>query len=149
MENTKSCRVSTPDPYRDQAFFLHAYLYTQVWGDLHHLLASRCINILWPFSDKGLSTRKLIFPKSVVLSKVWCHSQKALNKVTFLQGKGVVGYNKEGINSKFNVVNIKVTTYISTILINAPPGTQQKIWKLGSKHWLKNETLNLFYSNDF
>ena len=59
-------------------------LYTQVLGDLHHLLARRPISILSPFSDKGPSTRKLIFPKSVVFSKVWCRSQKALNKVTFL-----------------------------------------------------------------
>ena len=51
------------------------------------------------FSDKGLSTRKLIFSKSV-FSKVWRHSQKVLNKVTFLWGKGAVGYNKEFINSK-------------------------------------------------
>ena len=46
------------------------------------------------FSDKGLSTRKLIFSKSVY-SKVRCHSQKVLNKVTFLCSKGAVGYNKE------------------------------------------------------
>ena len=70
MENTKSCRDSSPDPYRDEAFSLHTYLYTQVLGDLHHLLARRPISILWSFSDKGLSTRKLIFLKSVFLSKV-------------------------------------------------------------------------------
>ena len=45
-----------------QAFFLHTHLYTQVLGDLHHLLAKRPISISWPFSDKGPSTRKLIFP---------------------------------------------------------------------------------------
>ena len=33
------------------------------------------------FSDKGLSTRRLI---CVDLPKVWCHSQKALNKVNIL-----------------------------------------------------------------
>ena len=75
--------------------FLHTCLYTQVLGDLHHLLARRPISILWPFSDKGPSTRKLICPKSVVLSKVWCHSQKALNKVTFLHSKDTTIYNKE------------------------------------------------------
>ena len=56
--------------------------------------------ILWPegqltfyglFSDKGLSTRRLIY---VVLPKVWCHSQKALNKVTFLHIKDTTIYNK-------------------------------------------------------
>ena len=46
IENNGRCRISSPDPYRDQAFFLHAYLYTQVLGDLHHLLARRPANIL-------------------------------------------------------------------------------------------------------
>ena len=66
-----------------------------VLGDLHHLLAREPINILRPFSDKGLSTRKLICFKSVVLTKVWCHSQKALNKVTFLHSKDATIYNNE------------------------------------------------------
>ena len=95
MDNTKLCSVSSPDSHRDQAFSLHTYLYTQVLGDLPHLLARRPISILWPFSDKGPSTRKLICPKSVVLTKVWCHSQKALNKVTFLHSKDTTIYNKE------------------------------------------------------
>ena len=55
-------------------------------GDLYHLLARRPINILPPFSDKG---------NSVVLPKVWCHSQKALNKVTFLHSKDTTIYNTE------------------------------------------------------
>ena len=95
MDNTKFCSVSSPDSYRDQAFSLHTWLYTQVLGDLHHLLARRPISILWPFSDKGLSARKLICLKSVVLTKVWCHSQKALIKVTFLHSKDTTIHNKE------------------------------------------------------
>ena len=86
MDNTKLCSISSPDSYRDQAFSLPTYLSTQVLGDLHHLLARRPINILQPFSDKG---------NSVVLPKVWCHSQKALNKVTFLHSKDTTIYNKE------------------------------------------------------
>ena len=45
MEDAESCRVSSPEPYRDQAFFLHTYLYIQVLGDLHHL-ARKPVNIL-------------------------------------------------------------------------------------------------------
>ena len=86
MDNIKLCSVSSPDSYRDQAFSLHTQLYTQVLGDLHHLLARGPINILQPFSDKD---------NNVVLFKVWCHSQKALNKVTFLQSKDTTIYNKE------------------------------------------------------
>ena len=66
-------------------------VYTNL-GDLHHLLARRPVNILRPFSDKDLSTRRLT---CVVLPKVWCHSQKALNKVTFLHSKDTTIYNNE------------------------------------------------------
>ena len=95
MDNTKLCSVSSPDSYRDQAFSLHTQLYTQVLGDLRHLLARRPVNILRPFSDKGLSTRELTCLNRVVLPKVWCHSQKALNKLTFLHSKDTTIYNKE------------------------------------------------------
>ena len=40
------------------------------------------------FSDKGLSTRRLI---CVDLPKVWCHPQKTLNRVTFLHSKDTRG----------------------------------------------------------
>ena len=46
-------------------------------GDLHHLLARR------PFSLK------------VIILKSGASLQKALDKVAFLQSKGVVGYNKK------------------------------------------------------
>ena len=46
-------------------------------GDLHHLLAWR------PFSLK------------VIILKSGASLQKALDKVAFLQSKGVVGYNKK------------------------------------------------------
>ena len=85
--------------HQDQAFSLHTWSYTQVLGDLHHLLAKRPINILRPFSDKGLSTRELT---CVVLPKVWCHSQKALNKVTFLHSKDTTIYNNERSTVIFN-----------------------------------------------
>ena len=94
-DNTKLCSNSSSDSYWDQAFSLHTQLYTQVLGDLHHLLARRPINILWPFSYKGLSTRKPSCLNSVLLPKFWCHSQKALNKVTFLHSKDTTIYNKE------------------------------------------------------
>ena len=86
MGNTKLCSVSSLDSYQDQAFSLHTQLYIQVLGDLHNLPARRPINLLQPFSDKG---------NSVVLPKVWCHSQKALNKVTFLHSKDTIFYNKK------------------------------------------------------
>ena len=75
--------------------FCKSFHIQRVSGDLHYLLARRPINILRPFSDKGRSTRKLIYLNSVVLPKVWCHSQKALNKVTFLHSKDATVYNKE------------------------------------------------------
>ena len=51
--------------------FCKSFRIQRVSGDLHYLLARRPINILQPFSDKGLSTREHIclnsvcsFPKS-------------------------------------------------------------------------------------
>ena len=69
------------DPYRSQAFFLQTY--HMALGDLHHLLARRPVNIFFFFSDKGLSTIKLIFSKSNYF-KVWRHPLKVLDKVAFL-----------------------------------------------------------------
>ena len=82
MEDTKSCRGSGPDP------FCTSFCIQKISGDLHHLLARGPINILRPFSDKDWSTRRLICG---VLPKVWCRSQKALNKVTFLHSKDTRG----------------------------------------------------------
>ena len=48
-----------------------------------------------PFLIRVCQPENLICLKSVVLSKVWCHSQKALNKVTFLHNKDTTIYNKE------------------------------------------------------
>ena len=53
-------------------------------GDLHHLLAQRPVNIL----------RNLFFSIGDY-SKVRHHPPKALDKLAFLQSKGVVGYNKK------------------------------------------------------
>ena len=66
--------------------FCKSFHIQRILGDLHYLLARRPINILQPFSDKG---------NSVVLPKVWCHSQKALNKVIFLHSKDTTIYNKK------------------------------------------------------
>ena len=68
---------------------LHTQLYTQVLGDLHHLLVKKGqLTFYSLFSDKGLLTRRLT---CVDLPKVWCPSQKALNKVTFLHSKDTRG----------------------------------------------------------
>ena len=83
--------------------FCKSFHIQRVSGDLHYLLARRPINILQPFSDKS---------NSVVLPKVWCHSQKALNKVTFLHSKDATVYNKErGVQrllTKRKLINSKV-----------------------------------------
>ena len=119
MDNIKLCSVSSPDSYQNQAFSLHTQLYTQVLGDLHHLLARGPITILRPFSDKGLSTRRLV---CLVLPKVWCHSHKALNKVNSYIAKAqqfttskrsTVIYNKEKqLTQKSSVANIKTTIFL-------------------------------------
>ena len=63
---------------KTRLFSLHTQLYTQVLGDLYHLLAKKGqLTFYRLFSDKGLLTGRLI---CVDLPKVWCHSQKALKK---------------------------------------------------------------------
>ena len=99
---------------KTRLFSLHNKLSTQVLGDLHHLLVKGPINILWPFSDKGLSTIRLV---CVDLPKVWCHPQKTLNKVTFLHSKdtrGVQWYitKEKQLTQKSSVANIKTTIYL-------------------------------------
>ena len=90
------------------------------------------INIL-QFSDKGMSTRRLV---CVDLLKVWCHSQKTLNKLhsyiakiqQFITSKrSMVIYNKRKvINSKSLVMLTSKLLYtffhIPITLINILPG---------------------------
>ena len=56
-------------------------------GDLHHLLARRPVNILRHFLQKTYFSLKVVGQEPP--------SKKALDKVAFLQSKGVVGYNKK------------------------------------------------------
>ena len=68
MEDAKSCRVSSPDPYQDQAFFLHTFAFTKVLGDLHHLLPGGLITydflLIKVNQPKNLFSLKMIFLKS-------------------------------------------------------------------------------------
>ena len=55
----------------------------KVSGSLHYLMAKRPVNIFMAlFLDDCLSTRKLLFPRSVF--SLLCITLKVLNKVTFL-----------------------------------------------------------------
>ena len=46
---------------------------------------------------------------------------------------------------RFNVINIKVNTYFSHILvISISVYEGQGIWRLSSKYWLNNETLHWY-----
>ena len=104
MGNTKLCSVSSPDSYQNQAI-LSAYLI--VYTSLRWFTSSSGqkgqLTFYSLFSDKGLSTRTLI---CVDLPKVWCHSQKALNKVTFLHSKDTRGVH--WYITKRKVINSKV-----------------------------------------
>ena len=63
VKDVELCRVSSTihlfNPYRNQDVFCIPF---HLQASFHYLLAWRPINILWPFSDKGWSTRKLVFP---------------------------------------------------------------------------------------
>ena len=67
----------------NKAFFCIPSRIQVVSGGLHYLLAKRPVNIFMAlFLDNCLSTRKLLFPRSVF--SLLCITLKVLNKVTFL-----------------------------------------------------------------
>ena len=70
----------------NQAFFLQTIICKSL-GDLHRLLARRPVNILRPFLQKTYFSLKVVGQEPP--------SKKALDKVAFLQSKGVVGYNQK------------------------------------------------------
>ena len=83
MEDTESCRGSSPDP------FCISFCIQKVSGDLHYLLAKRLVNTFWLSS---LMNVNLISPEVFFFNLH--HPQST--KVTSLWNKGAVGYNKEG-----------------------------------------------------
>ena len=94
MEYAELCRAAVLTLIETRLSFCIPSRIQKVSGDLHYLLAKRLVNIFMAlFLDKCLSTRRLIFPSSVF--SLICITLKVLNKVTFLQIKGAVGYNKE------------------------------------------------------
>ena len=108
MGNTKLCSVCWPDSYENQAF-LSAYLI--VYTSLRSFTSSSSQKgqlTFYSLFSEGLSTRRLI---CVDLPKVWCHSQKALNKVTFLHSKiqqFITSERSTGIYNQRKVINSKV-----------------------------------------
>ena len=150
MGNTKSRRVSCPDPYWNHVFFLHSFWYRKFSGNLHHHLTKRPANILWPFLMM-ISRPENLFSTKVIFLKSGTTLRRHQIKAAFLQGKVAVGYNQEKnlLSLRSNIINIKVNTYFSYILvifINVYKG--QGIWRLSSKYWLNNETLHRYISNN-
>ena len=66
VKDAESCRVSSTFhqfwPLSKPGCFLHTFPFTRVLCYVHYLLARRPVDILWPFSGKDWSTRKLVFP---------------------------------------------------------------------------------------
>ena len=146
MGNTKSHGVSIPDPYRNNTFFLYFFWYTKFSGDLHHLLAKRPSNILWPFLMM-ISQPENIFSPKVIFLKSGTTLRRHQIKLHSYRAKVQWGYNKEKnlLSLRSNVINIKVNTYFSYMLvisINVYKG--QGIWRLSSKYWLNNEILHQY-----
>ena len=59
--------------------FLHSFQYTKFSGDLHHLLAKRPANILWPFLMMISQPENLFSPKVIFLKSgttLWRHQIK-------------------------------------------------------------------------
>ena len=86
-------------------------------GDFHHLLARRPVNILRPFLQRTYFSLKVVGQEPP--------SKKALDKVAFLQSKGVVAYNKKKNQLKGPRLQTLKLLLTPIILINTLPGTQQ------------------------
>ena len=64
-------------------------MYTEVLGVLHHLLPGGLLTIYDPLLvNSGQSTRTLFSPRAD-----YSQNRRHPNKVTFLQGEGVVGFS--------------------------------------------------------
>ena len=77
-EGVESCKVSSPWSLSKPGFLPANLSYAKVLGDLHHLLARKPVNILWPFSSENLFFSKGDY------SQVRCHPPNALDKVAYL-----------------------------------------------------------------
>ena len=97
MDNTKSCKVSSPDPYRDKPFFCIPFPQTML------CILSSGLGGLWTFYDPLLI--KAAQPENLFSLEMFflyisnlCQPQKVLNKLHFSGSKGAVSYNKERTN---------------------------------------------------
>ena len=130
MEDTASCRGSSPDP------FCISFCIQRVSGDLHYLLVKRPVNTLWLSS---LMNVNLISPE-VFFFFLICITLKVL-KLHPYRTKVQWVITKKVLNSK-----IYVTTcffYIPTI------STNKRYENLTASTGSTNETFNQSYSNDF
>ena len=150
MENTKSRGVSSPDPYWNHAFILHSFWYTKFSADLHHLQATRPANILWPFLMM-ISQPENLFSLMMIFLKSGTNLQRHQIKLHLYRAKvqeiRIIRYNQEKnlLSLRSNVINIKVNTYFSYMLvISIGVYKGQGIWKLSSKYWLNNKTLHWY-----
>ena len=99
MEYAELCRGSSPDPHWDQAFFCIPSHIQKVSGGLHYLLAKRPVNIFMAlFLDNCLSTRKILFPRSVF--SLLCIILKVINKLHPYRTKMQWVITKKVLNSK-------------------------------------------------
>ena len=127
MDNTKSCRVSSPDPYRDQAFFCIPFPQTML------CILSSGLGGLWTFYNPLLI--KAAQPENLFSLEVFflyisnlCQSQKVSNSYVFRKQRcSQLQQRKNQLAQKSDVVSFKATfvfSYILTMLTNVLPGVQ-------------------------
>ena len=100
MKDARSCRVSSNTPAvlpLSKPGFFSAYLSHRQGSYVVYIFWPwRPVDILWPFLDKGWSTRKLVSLEVFFLyTSNLRQRQKVLNKVTFSWSKGAVDYNNK------------------------------------------------------
>ena len=109
--------------YWSQDFFLHTFPINNVVYNI--FWPWRPVDILWPFFDKGCSTRKLIFLWSVF--SLFLPASESTKQSYILTEQRCSGsqQRKNQLAQRSDVVNSKAATcfsYIPTMLTNALPG---------------------------
>ena len=151
MKDAKSYRVS-PNiisvlSLSKPGFFLHTFLINNVLYII--FWPWRPVDILWPFFDKGCSTRKLIFPWSVFSLFLPASESTKESYILTEQRCSESQQRKNQLAQRSDVVNSKAATcfsYIPTMLTNALPGAQwirdMGTWQQALAH---NEALYQYY----
>ena len=99
------------------------FLLVRVLFFVHHLLAWRPVDILWPLFDKGWSARTIISLKVFLLKFLACVTLKVQNYI-FMEQRFSGLQQRKNLLTQSLMLMLKLLFVFSTSWLNALPGTQ-------------------------